>query len=189
MSSRADRFRAAAAIYWALVILLFPLSWIAAMGTAALIHEFGHWIALRCCGKKVYQFRIGITGALLETESLELWQELICSLAGPMAGLLPLLAVKWIPRVALCAMLQSLFNLLPVYPLDGGRCLRCVAGLLRIPEKWCNVLGNMVLIVLTAISAYTMIILRMGIVPLLVVAVLWVKAKRKRPCKRRQHSI
>ena len=185
MARRRERlFGGAAPICWSLVILLFPLSWIIAIVVAAFIHEMGHYIAVRCCGRKISKFKIGLTGALLETGDLSAGQEFLCTLAGPLAGLLPMLVMQWVPRVAFCALIQSLFNLLPIYPLDGGRCLRCLARLLSLPEKCCTILGYLVLCALTLLAIYGTIAFRLGIAPLLLIGVLIFKViSGKRPCK------
>lgn len=43
---------------------------------------------------------------------------------GPIFGLLPVLLWEKCPRLAFCATLLSAWNMLPIYPLDGGRALR-----------------------------------------------------------------
>lgn len=159
------------------------------MAAAALIHELGHYGVLRCLGKKVRLFRIGITGALLEAGELTPGQELLCALAGPLSGLLPLFAAQWFPKVALCALVQSVFNLLPVYPLDGGRCMSCVMRLLGISEKWSLLFGRLVLVGLGVLSVYATVVLRLGMVPVLMVVILFLKSKGKIPCKQLRHSI
>jgi len=172
------------AIYWALMILLFPLTWLLPMILAALIHEFGHYLAIRCFGKRIRGVKVGISGALLETRDLSPAQEFICALAGPLAGLLPLLTIRIFPGVALCGLLQSLFNLLPVYPLDGGRMACCFFELLHLPQTFNRILSGVVLGTLVILSMYGAIVFRLVITPIVVTAILIYKAaKGKRPCK------
>ncbi len=191
MADNRKRFRdGGSAIYWAMAILLFPLSWLMAMLIAAGIHEMGHYIAVRWCGRKILRLKPGITGACLETAGLSAGQELLSALAGPLIGLLPILAIRWIPKIAICALAQSLFNLLPIDPLDGGRIVRCATQLLRIPEKWCTVLEYFVLTILALAATYGVLIFRLGIAPVLIVGLLIYKAVvRKRPCKQAKHWI
>lgn len=179
-----------AAVYWAMVILLLPLSWILAMVIAAWLHEMGHYLAVRLCGRRIHDFKPGLTGAVLETGGLSLGQELFCAVSGPVVGLLPLLCRGWAPKIALCALLQSAFNLIPVYPLDGGRIMRCIVRLLRLPEQCSTVFGWAVLCILGMGAIYGSLILRLGLAPLIVVMVLVYKAVvGKRPCKQAAHWI
>lgn len=107
-----------------LLLLVVPLPWLAAWAAAAGVHELGHLAAIALCGGKLQGFRMGLGGAELEISGLTHNRELICSLAGPALGLLLLFLCRTSPRLALCALVQSAYNLLPVFPLDGGRALR-----------------------------------------------------------------
>lgn len=179
-----------AAVYWAMVILLLPLSWMLAMLIAAWLHEMGHYLAVRFCGRKIHDFQPGLTGAVIETGELSLPQELFCTVSGPLVGLLPLLCSGWFPKLALCALLQSAFNLLPIYPLDGGRILHCILRILRLPEQCTTVLGGVVLCILGLGAIYGTLVLRLGLAPVVAVAILIYKAVvGKRPCKQAAHWI
>ena len=116
----------------ALWVLALPLNWVGAWFAAAGFHELGHFIALKILRVKVGGIYIGATGAKIHTGCLRCWEELICSLAGPLSGLLLLGCAAVMPRVAFCALIQSLVNLIPVYPADGGRALRCLRKGMKI---------------------------------------------------------
>ena len=118
----------------ALLLLTLPLPWLAAAGAAAGIHEAGHLLAIWFLGADARKIQVGSTGAKIHTAFSEPWRELLCAAAGPTASLLLLLVAKLFPRIALCGFVQGLYNLLPIYPLDGGRML-CSALKEWLPAK------------------------------------------------------
>ena len=110
----------------ALLLLTAPLPWVGAALAAAAFHEACHWAALRLTGGRLRGMTVSAAGAVLKTGPMEPRQELWSALAGPAGSLLLLTLLRRFPRIALCGGIQGLFNLLPVYPLDGGRALRCL---------------------------------------------------------------
>lgn len=185
MQTYPNRFRFSLApgscLLLALLILLVPLRWLLAAAVSVAVHELFHIGAIRCLGNPVYSIYIGIGGARIHTQPMPDWQELICALAGPMGGILLLLLARWFPVIAICAGFHTLYNLLPVYPQDGGRALRCGARLL-LPLKWANLLCNAVEYVCLAgvaiLGIYGTFILKAGIFPM-VFAILFLRRSYK----------
>ena len=95
--------------------------------SGALLHEAGHLAALRLCGARITGFRVGVCGAVLETdrEGLSYGQEMLCVLAGPAVNLLAAYLLSRQGNLVLTGVHLTLcaFNLLPIRPLDGGRAL------------------------------------------------------------------
>ncbi len=165
----------------ALGFLLLPLPWILAWMAASAFHELCHYGALRLCGYRVYRLGISPEGAVMDTEPMSRVRELICALAGPLGGFALLLVARWFPRTALCGAFQSLYNLLPIYPLDGGRALRCLLG--QWPEI-CGILETCVLLGLLILGMIACFLWHLGPIPLLFACVLLIRrGKIKIPCK------
>lgn len=112
--------------FTAVLLLLLPLRWIVAAFLAALFHELGHYGAVRLLGGSVVSGEISCHGAKMTAAPMSPKAELLSVLAGPAASLLLLLLRHLFPRIAICGLIQGVFNLLPIYPLDGGKALRCI---------------------------------------------------------------
>ena len=117
--------RPEACLTGALLLLLLPLPWAFAWVAAAAVHECAHILAVLACRGRVRCLRIGATGAEISIGPLPPGREALCALAGPVGSLAILAASRWMPRVAFFAFFQAVCNLLPLYPLDGGRAIRC----------------------------------------------------------------
>ena len=107
-----------------LMVLLFPVRVATGILLAALIHEAGHILSLWRCGSRVRRIALHIGGARIEAAPLSPGRELLCILAGPFAGALTFFAWRAFPELAVAGLVQTVFNLLPLPNLDGGRALR-----------------------------------------------------------------
>ena len=149
-------------------LLLLPLPWISAWLFSALFHELCHYIALRICGYTVSGIRISLKGVFMETEALSAANEAICAYAGPIGALVLLLLARRFPRVAVCTIVQSLYNLLPIFPLDGGRGLGCflrkLLGDARGKQAF-MIVERVVLFVLLFLALYAYVKLGLGLLP------------------------
>lgn len=130
---RTIQIESAAYLLAALLLLTLPLNWFLAALTAAVIHELFHFLGILLAGGRIMGIQIGAGGARITVAGLTTAQELFCALSGPVGGLLLLFLCRWFPRIALCGLVQSAFNLLPVFPLDGGRAVQCAVSLF-LPE-------------------------------------------------------
>ena len=179
--------RPEACILAAFMVLLVPLDLVSAFFVAAALHELGHLAAAKLCGVRVIGIRIGVVGAKIQLASMDIRAELICSLAGPVAGLLTVMVQQWFPLLTVVAWIQSVCNLLPVYPLDGGRIWRCLLALF-FGERWAQRVGGItdflctVMILLAGIIGFWRF--GMGIFSICVPTILVLRwMLRKIPCK------
>lgn len=115
----------------ALTILLLPLRWIFAAFFAAAFHEICHILAVYLCGGRIQQLTIGDRGAVMYAKHMPIRKSILCVLAGPLGSLLLVLLLRWMPRVAICGLFHGIYNLLPIYPLDGGRAIRCICSAIK----------------------------------------------------------
>lgn len=187
MRQSPDGIRAEWWILTALGLLILPLRWLLAAFTAAVIHELCHIGAVWLCGGWVKGFRMGMGGAVLDAYGLSRKQMVFCSLAGPLGPLLIIPLARWIPCIAVCAAMQSIYNLLPIYPLDGGRALRCFLSVICPPGigEWiCVAVEWIFFLGILCLAIYACFWLHLGILPLVAAIALVVKTKfGKIPCK------
>lgn len=164
-------------IILALAVLVLPLQWFLAIVLAAVFHELCHYLAVKICGGKFLGLEFGAEGARMEVWGLSDMQELICALAGPVGGLCLLPFVRWIPRMAICAACQSLFNLIPVYPLDGGRAMMCLLNMF-MPKKADRIslwVRRFCLLGIAGLGLYGTLALGLGAFPMAVTIMIFAK--------------
>ena len=168
----------------AAALLLVPLKWIGAILLCTVIHELWHLAALSLLGVRIQGISVGVSGVKIFTESMTDAQELICALAGPVGSMSLLFFARWLPLTAVCAAVQGIYNLIPVYPSDGGRILRCISGLV-LPHyaaaKLCGLIELGMLVSIVALGVYCSVVLRLGLLPLAASIVLLAKNSKKNP--------
>lgn len=165
----------------AAAILLIPLPWLFAWMLAAVIHELFHFLAVFLFRYSVLSVTIGAGGAKIETDMTPGLKMTVCALAGPVGGLLLLLFLRIAPRLALCGLIQSLYNLLPLCHLDGGRALYGIFLSLFQPEtaeQISVIVERVIIFVLVIAAVYAFVVLHLGIIPLFFVSVLLFKNKK-----------
>ncbi|MDD6612112.1 MAG: hypothetical protein PUE91_07900 [Clostridiales bacterium] len=120
-------------VFWAVFCLLDEEGVMPLFLFAAGIHELGHAAAIYFCGGRIDGICLCITGAVLKQgRCLGYGQECLIALAGPAAGL----AAAWLfsaagyPMMAGANLLLSVFNSLPILPLDGGCAVKSLICLL-----------------------------------------------------------
>jgi Zn-dependent protease len=117
-----------------------PVAFTAILVGVLFFHELGHYIGMRIFGyRNVRMFFIPLFGAAVSAQktSVKSYQEAIVTLLGPLPGLclaVVLIGVALLPgfgrehrlvlvQASLLLGFINGFNLLPIFPLDGGRLL------------------------------------------------------------------
>ncbi|MCB9685908.1 MAG: hypothetical protein H6735_12775 [Alphaproteobacteria bacterium] len=134
--------------------LLLAFTWGLVVFVSILVHELGHALVARALKVRVGAIQIHGLGGQVEHARTSPGRQLAISLAGPGAGLslglLTLTVAAAIPSLTLSSVgsavvadllfvnvVWSVFNLLPLFPLDGGNALRSgLALFIREVEAW-----------------------------------------------------
>jgi Zn-dependent protease/CBS domain-containing protein len=152
------------ATYWAAGVVVSIMIFV-----SVLIHELSHSIIARSRGLKVSSIVLFIFGGVsnIETEPEKAWTEFIMSVAGPLSSLvlggifMGIAYALYLPRnifspinpvnpvigslfyIGWVNLLLAIFNIIPGFPLDGGRVLRSIIwGATRSLQTATTVAGN-----------------------------------------------
>ncbi len=118
-----------------------------------LLHEFGHIFTARAFGVSTPYVTLLPIGGVAQLERIpeEPWEEFLIAIAGPMVNVVITLLlvyvagadlrpnaiavdssqISMIDRLAIVNLFLALFNLIPAFPMDGGRVLRAA-----LASKW-----------------------------------------------------
>lgn len=136
----------------------------------ALLHEFGHMIAGMLLHLKIDCIEImpfGFSIRFREKDNVDLTirkrnvRKIIVALAGPITNLIIVFIImmnKYVNNVELiyANILIAVFNLLPIYPLDGGKIIEALLDIkfgLEKKNTYLNIITKLTMIILTLISS------------------------------------
>jgi stage IV sporulation protein FB len=148
-----------------------------------IIHELGHLVAGLCIGLlpekiEIMPFGLSISFKLkpkdynLKVKKASLFQvkKIIIALAGPLVNLILIFIFLYIDipanysKIAIYSnILIFLFNMIPIYPLDGGRILKGILHIFYGRKKaliFTNYISNAVMIIFTLICSIAILYLK-----------------------------
>lgn len=160
---------------WGLVGILLVL--LIAVFACVLMHEYGHALMARRFGVGTKDIIITPIGGLARLERMprKPFQELMITLAGPFVNLVLAIGLavyiyfsgsNWAPKAGFQGLMQFpvvlmwmnvvlfLFNLIPAFPMDGGRILRSLLAFVLTHRQATLVAGILGQILAVAFSIY-----------------------------------
>ncbi|MEQ1568248.1 MAG: site-2 protease family protein [Myxococcota bacterium] len=136
------------------------LGWTLATFVCVMVHELGHAAVARQFGLRVGVIQLHGMGGQVSHDRTTPGKQLAISLAGPGAGFLPVipalgLAALPLPWVVADALIEPMlwipivygvFNLLPIFPMDGGMALMSALKLAIAPALAEKIVGGIGLV-------------------------------------------
>lgn len=155
----------------------------------AIIHELGHLLAGLMVGMKPDKMELKPYGVSIsfkiskkETSTIGHFKKIVVALAGPLTNLLVIIIVCNIKldlfsnlMIIYANILLIVFNLIPIYPLDGGRVLKEILHICYGEKKAIRYVSNIsfvILIILTFIGSIAVFYLE-NIAIFIVIVFLW----------------
>lgn len=187
------RTHSAVYVFLAVLLLLLPLKWLVAACFSIALHELCHFLALKLFAVRIYEIQITCSGVTMRTEPMKPQKEFLCALAGPASCLIAFALARWFPRFAVCSAFHAAYNLLPIYPSDGGRALYCLTQIFlsdTASNRLCHVAEYFCICAIMFAGLYGSFVLHLGILPILLGCMLtWRALYRKIPCKQAQLGV
>lgn len=170
--------------FWCVCLLLLPLKLVVAWFVSVFLHELFHLAAIYLSGGFVGFIQIGITGVKMKTGPMTFGRELLCAAAGPVGGVMFfLLLLRKIPILATFCLFHSIFNLIPLYPLDGGRVVHSLLGIIcksTQVDKRASIFDSCVSVLLLITVLFAVIRFALGPLPLVIVLILIFRNKKEK---------
>lgn len=164
----------------------------------AILHELGHLVMGVILGfkpRKIEVLPVGVSACFymnlknynkkIECANLLALKKIIIAISGPITNFIIALLCGFFEIslfnistdfIVFSNLLIGFFNLIPIYPLDGGRIIKGILHIiigLKDSYKYTNILSNIIIIFLTIISSIAILYLK-NISILLILIYLWV---------------
>lgn len=148
-----------------------------------LIHEITHAITGIILGLKIKKFAIMPFGFKILFEESKAKgkmpiKKFIIALAGPLINLILMvfaIILRLHTNIIYANLIIAVFNLIPIYPLDGGRILKSILSIKLVPKRTnyiINKISNITIIILTAATSILILYIR-NIAIVIALAYLW----------------
>lgn len=176
-----------------LLVLFLPLKWVLAWLVAAAVHETSHYIALSLLQCRIFSITVGVYGAVIDADTHSDLRECLCAAAGPLSGILLVGLGRFIPYIAVCALFQTAFNLLPITGFDGGRIVCFIISSVfpaKYTQRICETIELVSAVGILAVAIFLTFRLKVGTLPLIFAMVVFLRIKPlKSPCKHRRQIV